>query len=227
LLVLVDKGEFVSWEKNFMRAGKVFETLSKPFATIELDAKPFDDEPILMAANHRSLLDVFVALICCYRLGRPTRFIVGRVFFKRPGLGQFLRAIGCIEGGKGSGADKVAIAAIQSGTTCAIMPEGKIANMEPGKILGPLMPGVSEIWAQTGCAFHAVGISGAQQIWKAGKNLPHRPHLRLANRPVVHVRVTEAIREPKEQSTLDRVAQIMEDNCVASEADRVAKLALR
>lgn len=218
---------FVSWDKNFMRAAKVFETLSKPFVTIELDAKAFDSEPALLAANHRSLLDVFVALICCYRLGRPTRFIVGRVFFKRPGLGQFLRAIGCIEGGKGSGADKVSIAAIQSGTTCAIMPEGKIADMEPGRILGPLMPGVSEIWAQTGCPFHAVGISGAQQIWKAGKNLPHRPHLRVANRPVVHVRVTDGIREPKERATLERVAQIMEDNCVASEADRVAKLVLR
>lgn len=209
-----------------MRAGKVIETLSKPFVTIELDAKGLDSEPALLAANHRSLLDVFVALICCYRLGRPTRFIVGRVFFKRPGLKQFLRAIGCIEGGKGSGADKVAIAAIQSGTTCAIMPEGKIANMEPGKVLGPLMPGVSEIWAQTGCPFHAVGISGAQEIWKAHKNLPHRPHLRLVNRPVVHVRVTEGIREPKSLATLERVAQIMEENCVISEADRVAKLSL-
>jgi 1-acyl-sn-glycerol-3-phosphate acyltransferase len=220
-------GGVVSWEKNFMRAGKVFETMSKPFATIDLDAKPFDDKPLLMAANHRSLLDVFVALICCYRLGRPTRFIVGRVFFKRPGLGQFLRAIGCIEGGKGSGADKVAVAAIQSGVSVAIMPEGKIANMEPGKFLGPLMPGVSEIWAQTGCPFHAVGISGAQQIWKAGKNLPHRPHLRLAKRPVVHVRVTEGFTAPKEEATLERVAQIMEDNCMISEADRVAKLALQ
>ena len=209
-----------------MRAGKVIETLSKPFVTIELDAKGLESEPALLAANHRSLLDVFVALICCYRLGRPTRFIVGRVFFKRPGLKQFLRAIGCIEGGKGSGADKVAIAAIQSGTTCAIMPEGKIANMEPGKVLGPLMPGVSEIWAQTGCPFHAVGISGAQEIWKAHKNLPHRPHLRLVNRPVVHVRVTEGIREPKSLATLERVAQIMEENCVISEADRVAKLSL-
>ena len=220
-------GAVVSWEKNFMRAGRVFETLAKPFATIEMDSGALESEPALLAANHRSLLDVFVALICCYRLGRPTRFIVGRVFFKRPGLKQFLRAIGCIEGGKGSGADKVAIAAIQSGTTCAIMPEGKIANMEPGKFMGPLMPGVSEIWAQTGCPFHAVGISGAEQIWKADKNLPHRPHLRRANRPVVHVRVTQGIREPKELATLERVAQIMEDNCAKSEADRLAKLALR
>ena len=134
---------------------------------------------------------------------------------------MFLRAIGCIEGGKGSGADVIAIEAIRQGTTCAIMPEGAIKTMEPGRILGPLLPGVAEIWAQTGCAFHAVGISGAGLVWPEGKRLPHWPRL-FRNRPLVHVRLTEAIFPAGEPCSLERVARIMEHNCVVSEADRQA-----
>lgn len=215
----------MSWEKSFLRAGAVFEALSKPFMTIELDKVGTleDDEPVLMAANHRSLADVFVALICCYRLGRPTRFIVGRVFFKRPGMGLFLRKIGCIEGGKGSGADVVAIEAIKNGATCAIMPEGAIKTMEPGRILAPLLPGVAEIWAKTQCRFHAVGIIGAGEVWPHGRHIP-LPR-RFANRPVVHVRFDAAVLPGTEPVTLDRVADIMEANCVAAAKTHALALA--
>ena len=168
---------------------------------------------------------MFVAIICCARLGRPTRLIVGRSFFKRPGMGWFLRTIGCIEGGKGSGADKVAIEAIGSGFTCAIMPEGAISTMEPGHVLAPLLPGVSTIWSTTGCPFVAVAITGAGEVWKDGHNLPQRPHLRRARRPVVHVRVTPANRPGDQPCSLDRVFEIMEDNCRRSETDRLAALA--
>jgi 1-acyl-sn-glycerol-3-phosphate acyltransferase len=212
-----------SWEKSFMRAGAAFEALSRPFVRIELDAagELVEGRAVLMAANHRSLADVFVSLICCYRLGRPTRFIVGRVFFKRPGMGHFLRRIGCIEGGRGSGADVVAIEAIRSGSTCAIMPEGAVKTMEPGKILAPLLPGVAEIWEKAECPFHAVGISGAGDVWLHGQLLP-RPR-RLANRPIVHVRFDTAVLATGGQCTLDRVAEIMEANCeIAATAHRHA-----
>jgi 1-acyl-sn-glycerol-3-phosphate acyltransferase len=213
----------MAWEKSFMRAGAVFEALSRPFTTIELeDLGQLNGEPVLMAANHRSLADVFVALICCYRLNRPTRFIVGRVFFKRPGMGWFLRKIGCIEGGKGSGADVVAIEAIKSGVSCAIMPEGAIKTMEHGRILAPLLPGVAEIWAKTGCAFHAVGIIGAGDVWPHGKHVP-RPR-RFANRPLVHVRFDAKVVPGDEPCTLERVSDIMEANCKA--AARSHELAL-
>ena len=210
-----------------MRAGGLIEALSKPFMTIELEVVgPLtEDEPVLMAANHRSLADVFVALICCHRLKRPTRFIVGRVFFKRPGMGLFLRVIGCIEGGKGSGADVVAIEAIRTGVTCAIMPEGAIKAMEPGRILAPLLPGVAEIWGKSKCAFHAVGIIGAGEVWPHGKHVP-RPR-RLAKRPLVHVRFGAEVLPGDEACTLDRVADIMEANCVAAAKTHQLALAAR
>jgi 1-acyl-sn-glycerol-3-phosphate acyltransferase len=202
----------MSWEKSFMRAGAVFEAVSRPFVTIELQAagRLVNGEAVLMAANHRSLADVFVSLICCYRLGRPTRFIVGRVFFKRPGMGQFLRRIGCIEGGKGSGADVVAIEAIRLGSTCAIMPEGAVKTMEPGRILAPLLPGVSEIWEKAQCPFHAVGISGAGDVWPHGQLLP-RPR-RRNKRPLVHVRFDTAVLPGGKPCSLDRISEIMEAN---------------
>jgi 1-acyl-sn-glycerol-3-phosphate acyltransferase len=216
----------MAWDRNFMRAGRVFEVMSRPFMTLELDQHgSFPSGPVLLAANHRSLLDVFVSLICCYRLGRPAKFIVGRSFFKKPGLGLFLRSIGCIEGGRGSGADVIAIDEIAKGTSCAIMPEGAIKTMEPGRILGPLLPGVAEIWSKSGCSFVGVGISGAGEVWADGRRLPHRPRSR-SHRPVVRVRVTEPIPPGSEACSLDRVATIMEANCEMSEADRVAKLGL-
>lgn len=215
----------MAWQKQFMRAGAVFEFASRPFLTLDIDPQEtLSDEAILMAANHRSLLDVFVSLICCYRLNRPTRFIVGRSFFKKPGMGLFLRRIGCIEGGRGSGADVVAIDQIREGVSCAIMPEGAIKTMEPGHILAPLLPGVATIWEKAACPFVAVGISGAHQVWPDGRLVPKRPHVRRSRRPVVHVRLTGVIRPNGQPCSLERVTEIMENNCVLSESDRIAKL---
>ncbi len=208
----------MSWERNFMRAGAIFDRIASVFMTIELEVpKDLAPAPILMAANHRSLADVFIALIACFRLGRPTRFIVGRVFFKRPGMGWFLRKIGCIEGGRRSGAGTIAIEAMRTGSSTAIMPEGAIKTMEPGHLLAPLLPGVADIWQQSQCPFHAVGITGSGDVWPDGRFFPPLPK-RKSRRPLVTVRVTEPILPGDEECTLDRVTEIMEANCVASEA---------
>lgn len=202
-----------NWKRNFMRSGAVVDFLCRPFMTIEFDRNDgLPDGPALLAANHRSIADVFVAWICCYRLGRPTRFIVGRQFFKRPGMGQVLRMIGCIEGGRKSGADLIAIEAIEGGMTCAIMPEGAIKTMEPGKILAPLMPGVAEIWRKADCPLVVVGITGAGKVWGDGKYLP-RMSLRPSRRPIVHVRLGDATTIGESGASLERVADLMEANC--------------
>jgi 1-acyl-sn-glycerol-3-phosphate acyltransferase len=203
-----------------MRLAGAVDTVSRPFMTIDIDVvSPVPAPPVLMAANHRSLVDVFVALICCRRLGRPTRFIVGRSFFAKPGLGIVLRRIGCIEGGRRSGATAVAVEAIGSGASVAIMPEGAITTMEPGHVLAPLLPGVAEIWARTGCPLVTVGITGAGEVWRDGHRLPRRPHLRGWTRPVIHVRVVaEAVGD--DPPTLERIFALMEANCRQSERDR-------
>ena len=212
------------WKRRFMRAGAVLDVLSRPFMTIEVrhpgaGRSPLGADAVLLAANHRSVIDVIVALIACRRLGRPTRLVVGRSFFAKPGLGHILRGIGCIEGGRGSGADVVAIEAIRRGDTCAIMPEGAVRTMEPGRILAPLLPGVAAIWWQTGCAFHAVGISGAGDVWPDGRRLPPRPR-RRGHRPQVLVRVTGAHHPGEQPNPLDVVTELMEANCVAADDDR-------
>lgn len=213
------------WQRQFMRFGAIVDRLSRPFMTVELDHRDsLPSQPMLMAANHRSLADVFVALIACYRLERPTRFIVSRVFFKRPGFGTVLRSIGCIEGGRKSGAGAVAIAAIADGYSCAIMPEGEIKTMQPGHILGPLLPGVAEIWEQSQCPFVAVGISGAGDVWKKDRWLP-RFALRRRNRPLVHVRVADPVIPGGPPCSLDRVEEIMEANCVQSVHDHQQRVA--
>ncbi len=202
-----------------MRFGALVDWLSRPFMTVELDHRDsIPSQPMLMAANHRSLADVFVALIAGYRLKRPIRFIVSRVFFKRPVLGTVLRSIGCIEGGRRSGAGAVAIAAIRDGSSCAIMPEGAIKEMHPGHILAPLLPGVAEIWEQSQCPFVAVGVSGAGDVWKKGRWLP-RIALRRRNRPLVHVRIADPVFPRGLPCSLDRVEGIMEANCVQSAQD--------
>lgn len=196
------------------------DTVSRPFMTLRIDHHgELPAGPVLMAANHRSVVDVVVALVCCRRLGRPTRFIVKQSFFRTPGLGLVLRSIGCIEGGRGSGAGAVAIAEIERGVSCAIMPEGAVRTMEPGHILAPLLPGVADIWCGTGCALVAVGIAGAGDVWPDGHRFPRRPR-RRRDRPVVHVRVAAPVHPGEEPCTLERVARLMEENCALSEAER-------
>lgn len=193
--------------------------------TVELDHRgSLPDEALLMAANHRSLADVFVAWICCYRLNRPTRFIVARVFFERPVFGTVLRSIGCIEGGRKSGAGTVAVAAIGEGFTCAIMPEGAIKDVHPGHILAPLLPGVAEIWERSQCPFVAVGITGTGEVWEKDRWLP-RIAIRRRNRPLVHVRVADPVVPAGLPCSLDRVEEIMEANCVQSANDHEQRVA--
>jgi 1-acyl-sn-glycerol-3-phosphate acyltransferase len=205
-----------NWDRSFLRAGRVFDVLTRPFFRLELELlEPLPPAPILLAANHRSLLDVFLATICLTRLEHPTRFIVGRQFFSRPPLGLFLRRIGCIEGGKGSGADRVAIDAIAAGVSCAIMPEGRVATMEPGTILAPLLPGVATIWTEARCPFVAVGLSGAAQVWRDGHRLPRIT--RPSRRPIVVARVAAAIPAVAGATDLEVIRAQMEANCRAAD----------
>lgn len=209
------------WERGFFRVGAVIEFIVRPFLTVHIDVQePLPDGAILMAANHHSFVDMLVSTICCCRLDRPTRLIVSRVFFTKPGLGRILRNIGCIAGGRKSGADVVAAEAIRGGASVAIMPEGKVTVLEPGHVMAPLLPGVASIWSMAACPFVAVGIAGADEVWPKGR-LPHRPR-RRSRRPVVYVRVAPAELGADGSRTLERVSEIMEANCIASETSRVA-----
>jgi 1-acyl-sn-glycerol-3-phosphate acyltransferase len=209
------------WERRFLAFGRRIDALCRPFMTVKLDVQaPLPDGPILMAANHHSFVDMIVAVICCTRLERPTRLIVKGSFFTKPILGRFLRRTGCIAGGRKSGADVVASEAITDGVSCAIMPEGKITLIEPGRVLAPLLPGVASIWSTTKCPFVAVGIAGAHQVWPKGR--PPRLPKRRSRRPIVTVRVAVADSGVDGDRTIERVTEIMEANCVASEASRVS-----
>lgn len=85
----------------------------------------------LIVANHLSYADGFAL---CSKLNRPVRFLVFRSFFKKPGLGFLLRAIGAIPV---DSADRrsallasidAAVAALQRGEVVAIFPEGKLTR---------------------------------------------------------------------------------------------------
>lgn len=213
------------WERGFFRVGSAIEFVVRPFLTVHIDVQePLPEGAILMAANHHSFVDMLVSTICCCRLQRPTRFIVSQAFFAKPGLGRILRNIGCIAGGRKSGADVVAAEAIRSGASVAIMPEGKVTVLESGHVLAPLLPGVATIWSTVACPFVAVGIAGADEVWPKGR-LPRGPR-RRSRRPVVYVRVAPPEIGTDGGRTLERVAEIMEANCVASESSRLALAAL-
>ncbi len=214
------------WQRGFFRIGSVIEFVVRPFLTVHIDVQePLPEGAILMAANHHSFVDMLVSTICCCRLNRPTRLIVSRVFFTKPGVGRILRNIGCIAGGRKSGADVVAAEAIRGGASVAIMPEGRVTVLESGHVLAPLLPGVAAIWSAAACPFVAVGISGADEVWPKGR-LPRRPR-RRSRRPVVYVRVAAPELGSDGHRTLERVTEIMEANCVASESSRLALAASR
>ena len=112
----------------------------------------------------------------------------------------------------------------ERGASVAIMPEGKVTVLESGHVLAPLLPGVATIWSTVACPFVAVGIAGADEVWPKGR-LPRGPR-RRSRRPVVYVRVAPPEIGTDGGRTLERVAEIMEANCVASESSRLALAAL-
>ena len=65
-------------------------------ATLDAGARPeVTDEPVIFAANHRSMADLFLAAATFSEWGWPIRPLVAGSYFDQPGIGGLLRRLRC------------------------------------------------------------------------------------------------------------------------------------
>src|ERR1022692_2036611 len=83
---------------------------------------------VIIAGNHRSLLDLLVGLIVFRRCNISPYFFIREDLFRIPAIGWLLRSIGGIPAGPQNGAAAIrqGISLLRDGGVIVIMPEGRI-----------------------------------------------------------------------------------------------------
>ena len=126
------------------------------------------DGPVVIVANHDSMLDGFV-LVAAFP-ERDLTFLSAAHLFERPLVGRFLRAGGALPVQSPSGdfgSLKRAISTLQNGGAIAVFPEGGIARTE---ILG----GAAYLALKANALVVPVKIKGAREALPLGRALPRR-----------------------------------------------------
>lgn len=149
------------------------------------------NRPVIMAGNHRSLLDLAVTMAIFSKFGVSSRIMVREDLVTSGPGGTYLRSIGCIATSKDrrEESEAEAIAALKSGHVVSMMPEGRLVKPEDwvGGV-GPGRPGVSRIATAVDAVVVPVGFSNTERVWPRSRP----PRVRLP-RPDVHLKVGPAI----------------------------------
>jgi len=127
--------------------------------------------PIVVMANHSSLLDAF--LLVSFWPQRIT-FLSSAYLFKLPGVGAFLRSIGAISvqnGGNNLAGIRSALQVLRCGNTLALFPEGRIYQLNN---LGPFHSGWAHFALNTGASVVPVVIKGTGSVLPLGAVFPRR-----------------------------------------------------
>lgn len=126
------------------------------------------ERPLIVAGNHRSLLDVFCAAAACHSMGGSGRFLVQATYFSTPVLGRWLKSIGCIPlNSKTKEAAFVeATEALQRGELLGIMPEGRLVPPDQRTPqTGQLRTGVSELARATNAVVRPISFHHTDVVW--------------------------------------------------------------
>lgn len=127
--------------------------------------------PVIVVANHTSLLDGF--LLVAFWPRRIT-FLSAAYLFKMSAVGAFLRAMGAIpvqnEAGELAGM-RTALRVLQSGGTLALFPEGQVCT---GDKLCPFQKGWAYLALKAGAPVLPVAIKGTRTALPVGAVFPRR-----------------------------------------------------
>lgn len=127
--------------------------------------------PVILVANHTSLLDGFLLATVW---PRQLTFLSAAYLFRLPVVGAFLRAMGAIpvqkEGNELAGM-RAALRVLQRGGTLAIFPEGQVCT---GDKLCPFQTGWAYLALKAGVPVLPVVIKGTSMALPAGAVFPRR-----------------------------------------------------
>lgn len=160
----------------FLKDGKRILRYIKAFANVDFPERiVLPDGPTLFAANHRSLLDVFVANAVLAKFDLSCHFLVRADFFDQPVMGNWLRRIGCIPTSSKVKEEAIATAidCIRDGRLVALMPEGRLVPPQdrPNGV-GQGRAGVSIIATAAGAQVVPVGFRDSDLVWPRGQPVP-------------------------------------------------------
>lgn len=124
--------------------------------------------PVLLVANHQSLLDPLLAGLCA---NRPLTYLARHGLFANKYFGALIRYYGArpIVQDAGKGGLTAVLDALQRNEAVLVFPEGE--RTLHGK-MNDLKPGVSLIVKRADCPVVPVGIAGAYQAWPRTAKVP-------------------------------------------------------
>lgn len=171
--------------RHLQASGRIASIVLSRFAILRLPSELIlaDKRPVIIAGNHRSLLDVFCAAAICHNIDRSARFLIQRRYFDAPIVGRWLSGIGAIplSAANKDEAFTEALSALSRGEIVGIMPEGRLvpADERTGQTGDP-RPGVGELARRSGAAVMPLAFHNTDIVWPRGG----LPRLRF-RRPVV------------------------------------------
>jgi 1-acyl-sn-glycerol-3-phosphate acyltransferase len=163
---------------------------------------------LIMVCNHRSKLDLYIALAVFRRWKITPRMLVHTRYFERPGVGLLLRGIGAIPASQETARAtmRAAIDALATGECVALAPEGRVVHaVDRAGGISSLRRGAARFAVELGTPIFVVGLSKTDRAWPPGSRLPSI-RLRKALRPTVKI---EAVSLAVEQGA--PVAAVMAD----------------
>lgn len=127
-----------------------------------------DDRPVVFAANHRSLADLWVGLSVFASINVFPGILFKKTMLPGP-LAQFAEAMGVILVSKG-GATEAGISALERGRSLMVMPEGGLHWDEDNpRQLGPIRPGIARMARATERPMVPVAVDGTEIVWPHGR----------------------------------------------------------
>jgi len=148
---------------------RLVDRLLSRLITIEVVGRDNIDEdlPAVLAANHRSLADLWVGLAVFHRLNVHPGILFNRKFLPGP-LAPFARGAGVILVSKG-GATQAGVDALGRGRSLMVMPEGGLFyDPNSPTELGPVRPGTARMARTAGRPMIPVTVDGTEICWPLG-----------------------------------------------------------
>lgn len=124
---------------------------------------------ILAPGGHRSILDTPLASLAGWRV---LRYMGAETYFKIPGFGQFLRAMGGFPVERSMTdrqAMRLAEEVLRIGEPLAVFPEG---TRQQGPIIQPLKQGAAFLACRAGVPIIPVGMGGTERAMPKGVKVP-------------------------------------------------------
>jgi 1-acyl-sn-glycerol-3-phosphate acyltransferase len=170
----------------------LFRVLLYPAARVEIPELKIDFNSktgLIIAANHRSMLDMFVGVIAMRKWRLYPTMLVRGDFCELPVIGRILRALGGLPAGRGYAALSSAKLALNHGRILVLTPEGRVVPPEDRPTgLGKFKPGVGYLAATSEAPILLVAITNTDVCWPLGNRLP-RLRFPLRERPVIRFSV--------------------------------------